>query len=674
MLAGSACSEVWYVRPDGSDTNGGAAWTDAFQTIRKAVERAEDGDEIWVAAGLYLLQDTPSPKDYIAVEKAISIYGGFKGTDTERGDRDWVTHATTVDGNGAVLCFLMRADATIDGLIITNGFDSDNGYAGGIRIERCSPTIANCVIRDNKGKYNGGGICNYEESCPTISNCTFSGNSAGDFGGAIYNYSFSSPTILNSLFYQNRANDSGGAIYNYHQSSPTITNCTFSENVATTGGGICNYHASPIITNSILWNDVASEGPEIYAYGESFPHVSHSDIQGGFPGAGNIDEEPHFVDPGNGDFHLTSASPCIDTGDPDAPGLPLTDWEGDLRDERPDMGADEFVDEPLRSLTNGEPKGAFGSGYQTDEVTEPETWRWAEYFYGFKGIDEIKWMRDGCGQCHNYAIGWHEGDLAEYLLKFGGEYDRLILRGKSDRPGPVLVNVYIDGQYQTTIAWDRDNDCNQDVVVDMAGIEYGPHAIAIEFANDYWNPRAGEDRNLYLDGLRVTKAATMCSITGGEPRGSFETGCQTDEVTEPGRWRWSRFFYGFDGIDEIKWMKDSCGQTHNYAIGWHQGDLIEYLMEFGGDYRHLTLRGKADRPGPVMLNIYIDTILQGTASWENDDNSNQDVTVEIPAIAYGPHAIAIEFAKDHWNPYGGADEDRNMYLDGLMVSKPSPGP
>ncbi len=174
------------------------------------------------------------------------------------------------------------------------------------------------------------------------------------------------------------------------------------------------------------------------------------------------------------------------------------------------------------SITGGEPRGSFGSGGQTDEVTEPETWRWSEWFYGHQHIDQIAWLAgtDICGlrqqmynyafaapkqQMHNYAIGWHQNDLAEYLMKFGGNYSRLTLRGIADRPGPVELEIFIDGNYAAAAVWDNDNDCNQDVAVEIAGIPYGTHAIAVKFVNDYYSPGTGEDRNFYLDGLRVTQ-------------------------------------------------------------------------------------------------------------------------------------------------------------------------
>ncbi len=347
-LTANGWAAVWYVTTDGSDLNDGQSWSTSFATMQKAVDSTAEGDEIWVATGTYILQNS------IYVDKIVSIYGGFRGTETQLEDRDWVNNVTTVDGNNEVLCFSVSADARIDGLTIRNGYSWS--YGGGIRNYRASPTIANCTFYENSGGMHGGAIYNYVSSSPTISNCVFYGNAADYYyGGAIYNYIGSSPAITNSTFHRNSAKLNGGAIANFVNSSPTITNSTFYDNSAgSTGGGIWNYSSSsPIITNTILWANTAPDRPEVYSdnFG-SYPDIAFSDIQGGYPGLGNIDKDPEFVAPDNGDFHLAVGSPAIDVGDPDAPALPETDFEGDPRvvGAAPDMGVDEFVEEATGGL------------------------------------------------------------------------------------------------------------------------------------------------------------------------------------------------------------------------------------------------------------------------------------------------------------------------------------
>ncbi len=157
----------------------------------------------------------------------------------------------------------------------------------------------------------------------------------------------------------------------------------------------------------------------------------------------------------------------------------------------------------ITSLTNGLPKGTFGAGYQTDEVTNATFWRWSEKYYGFLQLAGIVELTDQCGGSHIYTYGEASGATVEYLMKFGGEFSQLVLRGIADRPSPVLLEVYIDGELKTTAQWIKGDLCNELAYVKVYGIEYGTHAIAIRFINDLWDPDQGIDRNFYLDALMV---------------------------------------------------------------------------------------------------------------------------------------------------------------------------
>ena len=106
------------------------------------------------------------------------------------------------------------------------------------------------------------------------------------------------------------------------------------------GYGVKNVDGTADIINCIVWNN---DGPEIDNAGTI--SVGYSDIQGGFPGVGNIDTDPLFRDTTAGDFHLMSTacgdpfdSPCIDAGHP----LHLDDTlscQWGLGDSLADMGA-----------------------------------------------------------------------------------------------------------------------------------------------------------------------------------------------------------------------------------------------------------------------------------------------------------------------------------------------
>jgi PKD repeat protein len=65
-------------------------------------------------------------------------------------------------------------------------------------------------------------------------------------------------------------------------------------------------------------------------------------LQVGFINLNNVD--PKFVDPPNEDYHLDDGSPCINAGNDGAPGLPLTDKDGNPRKvgSAVDIGAYEY--------------------------------------------------------------------------------------------------------------------------------------------------------------------------------------------------------------------------------------------------------------------------------------------------------------------------------------------
>ena len=120
------------------------------------------------------------------------------------------------------------------------------------------------------------------------------------------------------------------------------------------GGGIYFLNTAATVSNCILWADLGEGLPsEISVIGSEPITVTYSDVQGGWPGTGNINMNPFFVGPD--DVHLSALSACINIADPAgaAPVFPAVDIDGDLRPQgtRYDMGADEFVGIPATGPT-----------------------------------------------------------------------------------------------------------------------------------------------------------------------------------------------------------------------------------------------------------------------------------------------------------------------------------
>ncbi|UCD48963.1 MAG: right-handed parallel beta-helix repeat-containing protein, partial [Phycisphaerales bacterium] len=249
------------------------------------------------------------------------------------------------------------------------GNSADN-YGGAIYNLGSSPLLTDCEFIGNSAT-DGGGILNWNDCRPTLTNCTFRGNSARSDGGAIHCHN-SGMDIERSSMIGNSAQHYGGGIYcdtsvqvvnsviagnsamygggTYcYSSSPTILNSTIVGNSATGygGGGIYCGNASPTAVNTILWEN----GPdEIYLKYSSID-VSYCDVQDGWPGEGNIDADPLFVNvegadgvigTDDDDLHLLPGSPCIDAGENLAvPESAVADLDGGPRiiNGTVDMGA-----------------------------------------------------------------------------------------------------------------------------------------------------------------------------------------------------------------------------------------------------------------------------------------------------------------------------------------------
>lgn len=186
------------------------------------------------------------------------------------------------------------------------------------------------VLRDCKFIANSNAAIHTSGDQLMATGCIFAGNSGTGWGGAIHNAS----SLLR------------------------LTNCTFAGNRGTPS---TIWHRGTLgsvaeLTQCIVWDG----STPFRGYGEEEPGIliKYSDVRGGYPGEGNVDVDPCFVEPGywaapndpdvelgpddpkavwvNGDYHLKSqaghwdrsggtwvrdevTSACIDAGEPNAP-------------------------------------------------------------------------------------------------------------------------------------------------------------------------------------------------------------------------------------------------------------------------------------------------------------------------------------------------------------------
>ena len=361
---------IIYVDADANGLNDGSSWADAYNYLQDALAAAASGDEIWVAQGIYKPDQgggiTPGDRGAtFQLKNGVAIRGGYAGFgESDPNARDIELYETILSGdlNGNDIDVNNPTDLLDEPTRAENSFHVLSGRGTSARA-----VLKGFIIKGGNANSSsdwldrcGGGIINfglyvgmtpsYALASPTLFNCTFSKNSAKN-GGGMYNY-YGDPVLLNCKFNGNLAGRDGGGILNYVGSSPMLASCTFSGNFAGgMGGGMSNsYNSSPTLTNCILWGNTPQE---IYVDHLSMPVVTYSDVQGGWLGAGNIDLDPCFADPGywdpngtpedanddfwiDGDYHLKSqagrwdanegrwtkddvTSPCIDGGDMASP-------------------------------------------------------------------------------------------------------------------------------------------------------------------------------------------------------------------------------------------------------------------------------------------------------------------------------------------------------------------
>ena len=251
---------------------------------------------------------------------------------------------------------------------------------GGVALSRGSALLDQCHIEDNlidvslnglPSWGNGAGISvitgdvDSPQLLMQLHNCVVGGNEISDsgpgpgpglssLGGGLMAFGYSPDPanieldIRNSIFVDNRA-PYGAGLYLASDTTAYIQGTTITGNYwdETSGNGLGGQFSSATIVNSLIYGnapfDVTADYGVDYVFEYSNIGVTE-DVE--VEGPGNINEDPLFVDPDNGDYHLTADSPCVDAGDPEfVPEEEETDIDGDPRvvGERVDMGADEFL-------------------------------------------------------------------------------------------------------------------------------------------------------------------------------------------------------------------------------------------------------------------------------------------------------------------------------------------
>ncbi|MCP4545021.1 MAG: hypothetical protein GY835_00990 [bacterium] len=322
LVAGAASAQI-YVHPGGAG--------DAL-TIQAGIDLCPDNGTVLVAAGIYTGEGNKTLD--IETDKNLTLI-------SESG-----AEATIIDLENAGRALYLTNQQNYTTVI--DGFTMINGNGGCVYCYMSSPTIRNCIFRDNNHTYGGTGTgaaiyywpagggakienCDFIDNtasyggaiymmgtnAPEVVDCRFIGNRSYYHGGAIFATNGVIGPIRDCHFYGNRANN-GAGVYIQWTVPLLITNCTFSYNEAYGGGGIGINGSGATVENSVIV--FSTDGGAIWCNTPGVITVTDCLIFGNVDGdepcgttlRGYISEDPQFCgSPEDGNCRLQSDSPCL---------------------------------------------------------------------------------------------------------------------------------------------------------------------------------------------------------------------------------------------------------------------------------------------------------------------------------------------------------------------------
>jgi predicted outer membrane repeat protein len=347
-----------YVSPEGDNANSGLSADEALQTIDQAVRIINPLDlerTVHLAAGTYSGENSGEVFPIMGISN-VNIMGA--------GAEETILDA---ESNNSHFYFSGIDTAVLSDFTIINA-NPENGlywpvYRGSIYLDDSNVRLEEMIIRDNYGGTVGGGVNLVNNSLCELYNVKITDNTAELNGGAIYCSTDSEVRLTECELTGNQVEVdweyAGSAICCVDSSKAVLINCTLADNFALAGGCIIiDENSTMTMVNSICWNDSPAE---IYIGQEAdFDQpvaIAYSNLRGGSEGIetpeggeyewleGNIDSQPLFINPEEGNYELSENSFCIDRG---------TDWfewneevlvdlaVSEYHGEAPDMGCYEY--------------------------------------------------------------------------------------------------------------------------------------------------------------------------------------------------------------------------------------------------------------------------------------------------------------------------------------------
>ena len=272
---------------------------------------------------------------------------------------------TTVSGNTAT-----NAGGGIQGeTVLRSSTVSGNSAVEGGGIFSFGSELVDSLIEGNSASAGGGLLAGVGDS---VSGCVSRGNMAQDGAGVHVRQTLSVVEFTDTEISANTATGAGGGAYLDPSTSISLTRCTVAGNAAAQGGGISDNAATATLDHTILAGNTASGVPTNNDCDGTLTSLGYNVIGSaagctisGDPTGNQIDVDPLYLDPTNGDYSLQANSPALDAGN-QAVLLCQTDaggnsriLDGDLDGTMIlDLGAHEFSNVALQvtgTVTPGSP-------------------------------------------------------------------------------------------------------------------------------------------------------------------------------------------------------------------------------------------------------------------------------------------------------------------------------